>query len=569
MGVAENILGWILPGQMRVRDPYQSWEPEQYTPGNAAYVLASCYVWTKKHHYLEAAIGMLRRSIKLLWDDTRYSLHRWFIWYFATLAYGILRDHVDAETKECWKNALRDPQVPAPHKLNLMALSIGVEIFHEAYDIAPLDEKQVSEWLATIRNQQTSKGFINDHLRGDGMPTAYHIKSAAILCAAAAVARTRSDLPRLRFLVEQLDEILRPAVEWVICCVDETGNPAMAERSRHQLFTWGAWQACLAYFGVNPQDKLVRGHNMEWQKYQRSDGTFEITPNHLSPLIRCGYERYSTFSVYNSLNAAFLAIAVQIREGIFLKPATQTIESSCITDLFIDEKAGYVIWRTAEGMLAVCLRTHAYRYMPALTIYHLHFNNRRRSPIANPRWDVLGDHHLSAKEDWSESDGGPYIAYWWEDNDGGPVEGVFVEKDGKRLWCDWGQSADVNVIDGSLVLHGERAEFSITRRIRWQNCRLIMEDELNPQMPLDAVAHVFPLVTTDGRSEMTWRGQGNVFEHVLDSETYRFEALQGGMWDLATRKSLASTSGITSQLRLRKTDFGVSNIRVVACIQAL
>lgn len=539
---------WFGDDVSRIEDPYRVIDPDQYTAGNLALLFSSLYAVEGDPRDLAAATVAMDKAVTAISDDGVYRLHRWFMYFHAALSYRHLRELVDHDKRERWRRALAASDIPEPHKTNIVGLAVGALVFSYLYGITDdLDTDRVYAWLDIVMKQQGPEGFINDQLTLDGMPVAYHLFTAGVLALTAAAIR-RSGRGDTGDLLERLDSIVVPATQWALRFCDDDGVVAMAERSQHQLFTSGSFQICLAYL-ADPHTRLLARRGLAMAlTFQDPSGETSLVPNHFPAAARCGYEQYSTVSVYNSLNAAAAMEAALIWEDPDArKDAGATVPAT--QGLFVDAWAGYGVWRRPEGLVAFSLRSHAYRYLPALAIYHLRLAGMARSPIAFSRLDSPGDVAALPPGTWREGDGDGPAPYWWEDNDGGPLEGVTMETDEGILVCLWKDNAEVTLDGDTLVLKGERAEFSVTRRLRWLGSALRVTSAVTPRFPARSVSVRLPIVTSDGRNHMGWELEGGLFRHHLAGEACEFRS-ERGEWDVGTRVSLRSPSGTSVQARL-------------------
>jgi hypothetical protein len=308
---------WTVGKEQKMIDPFETEYSENYAPANAAVIYASVYRNHKAAEALESLSDMIARSVTLLEDKEASPFCRVFICHYSMMALLILPEQERLAFAERYKDFYARYEDDCKQiNTNCAALQWGMELFVDALGCRPADEAYLNDLLDFVEHGQNEYGFINDEIdpqktKHDGMPVAYHAFTLFILTGAIAVIENWK--PALISQQTRAKAINAKGLEWLRHAVSFDGFFAMAERSSYQLFTWGAFVALYSYSGMQMDGFLNRVFE-NWLRYQHTDGSYGVTPNHLAHQLRTGYEGYSHVNMYNNLGLTGIAVAQRILE---------------------------------------------------------------------------------------------------------------------------------------------------------------------------------------------------------------------------------------------------------------
>jgi len=511
----EVVASWMDPDTGAIEDRFDTMYAENYTAGTAAVLFANGYRFSGKPELLDAALKLVRRCAVRLKDKKVAPFCRMFIYHYGMLALLMLpqkeRDAHKDEFREAFLTG--EPTDCGTINLNCAALQLGNELYldrlgYRAGDIAFMEK------LMTLMEEREHEGFLNDAFdhkdqetfkEHDGMPIAYSAFILLILtCVMSAVERWKPEHEAIRRRAEALIE---KGQSWLDRATSFDGTYAMMERSRHQMFTWGAYVACQSYAGTADAGLFAKAFRY-WLQFKKEDGTYSMTPNFLPHELRVGYEWYTLVNCYGILAMTGISVAERIIGlGLHMPRANERRPLPAVSR-YADLRSGYAFYRNGDDFFAAALRMHHAKYSPALCGFHYRVGGVK-PPLAEPR--------LNPNR--------PAGTIYFQGYDLGAWEGFLLQTaDGKKFIPDMTGTADVEWLDDGIVMtsRGEAAECRKTIRIAGGTIE--WRYELKVRQAFASCEHILPLLLTDGRNGT----------RIMRRKTHGWELAHGGRrWEIS------------------------------------
>lgn len=529
---------WTTPDG-KLPDPYESIYSENYAPANAAVVLAAVGANGRTDEVSRLLDTMISRTVQLLGDKTGVSpFCRVFLYHYGLMALLLAPEADRAALLKRHGLFFGGYEDDCPIvNTNCAALQWAMELFAEALGLRAADEQRLERRLSFIAAAQLPSGFINDEVDErksyDGMPIAYHAFTLFLLVGALAVVDRWPE--RLSACRDEARRIVDRGLSWLRRAVAPDGSLAMAERSGYQMFTWGALVALLSYAARNGEDvALAADAYRQWLPYEREDGTYGCTPNHLPHSLRVGYETYTHLNMYNLLGLTGIAVAVRLLER-GERPrddehrGTSSQMAAASDDAFVDTDSGYAFYRSDGGFFGCTLRMHNRRYTPAMQGFHFRLQGER-PPLAEPR---LPDRSVPPERSIRE---GIWEGCWMTD------------ESGTDHFPDFTTNAACSPIPGGFALLAEIDGVRCEKTLTVSSDRIVWQYALVAKQPVASCRHVVPLLVHDGRSALRVESLGvSRLRLEFAGRAYELACGEAESLDLELHRSLLSPSGVAAK----------------------
>lgn len=527
---------WTRGEENRMIDPFETEYSENYAPANAAVIYASVYAHRRDSDALQSVRTMVERSAILLQDREGVSpFCRVFLLHYSLLAILLLpeeeRQAFGEAFKDIYANYMDDcGQV----NTNCAALQWGIELFIDALGYRSADVDYMRRLLDFIQSGQNNYGFINDDMspdeHRDGMPIAYHAFTMFILTTALVAV----ELWQQPFLTQRDDAeaIVRKGMDWLQHAVTSDGTFAMIERSRYQMFTWGAFVALQSY--TNPHDVRFLDKAFDaWIAYRHEDGSYSCTPNHLAHELRTGFERYTHVNMYNNLGLIGIAIAERILSRGKKLQSGGDLSKQPADNHFIDPQSGYAFVRRENDFFGCALRMHERKYAPAMQGFHFRLDGQPL-PIAEAAF--LG---------YGQRDQTFLINGVWE--------GFLLKDEGGQLYYpDVSENVGVVEVDNGIEMTFDTADVHCQKRMTLSGKGIEWRYTLTPKRPFAFCEHILPVLVYDGTNGIRVTSHdAQHIEFTYGDRHYVLTNQDAVHMNLSLKRSLTSVSGVASLVHMK------------------
>lgn len=553
----EVTASWMDEETGAIEDRFDTIYGENYTAGTAAVVFANGYRFSGRPGLLTAALKLVRRSAVRLQDRNVAPFARLFIQHYGMM--GLLM--LPAAERDGHKEAFRDdflhgePTELGTINLNCAALQFGCELFLDRLGYREADLSRMEQMMKLMEERERD-GFLNDaldfndqvHFREhDGMPIAY---SAFILLILTSVLSAIDEWkPGHAALRARAEALVEKGQRWLNHATSFDGTFAMMERSRYQMFTWGAFVAYQAYAGMADAGLFAKAFRT-WLQYKKEDGTYSMTPNFLPHELRVGYEWYTLVNCYGILAMTGISVAERVIGLELGMPGCNDRAPLPAVNRYADARSGYAFVRDGDNFFGVNLRMHAAAYGPALGGFHYRIGGRK-PPLAEPR--------LNPRR--------PAGTAYYQGYDLGAWEGFLLRGAGgsEAEWTypDMRETAEVEWTDGGVALTARGDKLECRKTIRLTAAGIEWSYALKALQPFASCEHILPLLLTDGRNatrierrtahgwELSHGGRRYAIEcRQCDNAIRAPEDVYAPRNNLTYERSLLSVSGVSANLSL-------------------
>ncbi|MBN2559393.1 MAG: hypothetical protein JXQ75_00480 [Phycisphaerae bacterium] len=532
---------WIDPATGEMKDPYETHYAEGYAPGTSAVLFARGYIWSGEPRWFELAVSAIDRSLDIVASQLPHNnalIHLFGVYYAHYALHLLAGDLDDLEYARLRERFVRT--TPSYyHNLNGLLMSVLHRINLDTLGHAACDWHSLAPYLAEIQRQQTAHGFVNDDLRGNSCPIAYHLYSCVVTWQSLALRSRFADKWNDAHF-QRARQVLVGLIErengWTTQFTGADGSLAMAERSRDHFWTAGAYVAYCLERGVPEEHPLVQDHLRYWLSYTRCGGDTPITPTAFAGAYRVGFEDYATMLMYSTLGFALMALA----EGDFLPnrailPVTPD-PTALPTGLFTDSESGYAHWRAGRSSLGVSLAARESSkwggYTLAGGLFNVCLNRQHHRIIANSAAFPVA-YQLTNRRTCINSEG--FMA---------------IGADNRPIWPKPERATTAEMDEGVLRIEWHQPDMSVRRLLRLGDAGVESRWDIRANRPLKTVEFTVPLVIDDGSGLRRLDVHKNAARVTLpDGQEYRLET--SGEWELDLGTSTESTNGVTRSLRIR------------------
>lgn len=543
---ADNILGWFDLSDGAFHDPYETYYGEGYGPGVASVVFAHTYNFTGNEKYLKGAVKAINRSFALI-DEPEEGHSKFtdlFLKYWSLIGYDGIRDQVSPSLKVKWEKQFSQLPVDfAPSNINGEAMLLSYMINLHLFGIRNADKMILDSHLKQIEAAQNDFGFIDDAFDQDAKPIAYHLFTASLLGHTLALFNKYShisndhDMLDMIHFRDRIESVVGKAVRWMDHFTASDGSFTMAERSRDQFWTCGSFVFLQGLRGESICNSSIRSHLEWWFRFLKQDGTISITPNYFPNSWRVGFESYSVMTMYDTLGFALLSLFDEVEsKDLCIKGLPGA--GSFNDDLFIDQDAGYLHWRSGASSVGVSLRRHSGGYFggysPALSIMNLSLNMSRFRPIPNPNYRI------------SESFHGLYEGFRaCKSKIARPK--AKLPKD-RTYGPDLTKNADISYKSDKIHFAMEYRDFGLKKSVALNGNSLTVCYRFNLTNSLGSLYIEIPILISDGKNETDYTIRKNKVTIDINKEQYVLICNEGYKWQIDKHVSLLSSSGISRVL---------------------
>ncbi|MBS4200628.1 hypothetical protein KHA93_13400 [Bacillus sp. FJAT-49732] len=534
----KTIDSWIIGEEKELKDLFESEYSENYAPGNAAMIFASVYNYTRDKYHLNRCYDMIRRSIKLL--EKRESVSpfcRVFLLHYSLMAILYLPEEEKKSAKKEFGRFYGSYEDDCNQiNTNCAALQWGNEVFLSMLGYKKLNKDKIKYLLTFISNGQNHLGFINDSIPSngiptDGMPIAYHTFILSILTG---VIVATSDSTEYREEYNLTKEIIKKGYVWSSNTLASDATFAMAERSSHQMFTWGALVSTVCFSG-SEDSATIKNVYENWLKYKKTDGSYSCTPNYLPHELRTGFETYTHVNMYNTLGFVGIATAEKIISKDLRVSSAPSLSVINKDYHFIDIESGYAFYKKGKNFYGCSLRLHEKKYIPSMQGFHFRLNGKE-TPLAEPK--------LLENTD-------PFNRYLMNSL----FEG-YILKDtlGKQYFSDSVDNARINQLDYGFELIYEDDLLTCQKRIQVYENKIEWDYTMTPKVDFVDCEHVLPIVVFDGKEGIKSRVLSNKTMNLFWRESqYQISCNKSRKITLSVDqpRNLMSVSGVSTLLKIR------------------
>lgn len=549
------IAAWIDEDTGSIEDRFDTMYSENYTAGTAAVIFANGYRFSGRPELLDAALQLIRRSTTRIQDMTAAPFTRMFIYHYGMLGLLMLPQTERDAHKDEFKHAFLhgEPQDCGTINLNCAALQLGNELYLDRLGYRDADVAFM-EKLMTLMEEREHDGFLNDAFdhkdqasfrEHDGMPIAYSAFIMLILtCVMSSVETWKPEHAEIR---ERVERLIEKGQRWLNHATSFDGTFAMMERSRHQMFTWGAFVAYQAYAGMADAELFAKAFR-EWLQYKKEDGTYSMTPNFLPHELRVGYEWYTLVNCYGILAMTGISVAERIIGLDLQMPRANERAALPASNRYADPRSGYAFVREGEDFFGVSLRMHHAKYSPALCGFHYRIGGRK-VPLAEPR---LKPDRLAGE-------------LYTQGYDLGAWEGFLLRSaEGKLSFPDMTETADFEWVECGIAMTARSEAAECRKTIRLTGSGVEWTYELRALKPFESCEHILPLLMTDGRNgtrmerrlergwDISFAGRRYTIDcQACDNAIRQPEDVYSPENNLSYERSLYSVSGVSANLSLK------------------
>jgi len=529
------INAWKIPhfNTFRISDTYETDYDENYTPAVGAVILAQAI--KQGMDYDSLFFEYLKRSSTLLITPGAKPFQQVFLLHYMCLSILMLpADKKEYAIDLVKENIINFCDTCQLFNTNCVALKLVNELFLAQLNIHPIDQTLMNKLLLYLETAQFDSGFINDDMEGevgfdlhhlDGMPIAYHVFILFVLiCGLSYVEFSKSN----EVIRNKIEKFVNKGLHWMAYAETDDGNFAMAGRSKYHLFTRGIHCAITAYCGDIPKLNCALQY---WRAFLRSDGTYDVTLNHLSHHLRVGYEKYTRVGMYNLLGLAALAVSLDFIQS--LMPPNKSIFSININkDLYYDHSSGYAFFHSGRNFMAVNLMNRTVNTQPIIAeCFHIRLNGLSM-PFAEPFFDRSKTFKL-------------------QEVNGQLFEGCVFKREKGDWYIPVFEKAYIykNSVD-EIVLKLENEDCSLIKTIHINDNKFSIFYLVKPKIELLQILQTIPLCMSDGENDLRINKLTEKTINLLFGNlNYQLRCPQSMGGSLLLDRSLKSVSGVSTRFQ--------------------
>lgn len=521
-------------------DPFETDYSENYAPANAAFIYAGVYRFSKDSDHLDKCLRMVRRSVQLLKDKKHVNpFCRVFLFHYSLGALLLLPEEDRQQAKQQFADFYAGYEDDCGQiNTNCAALQWGMEMFADSLGYRKADLDHAERLVSYVEHAQLPSGFINDSVESgevkDGMPIAYHLFILFILKTVLTLSVPKTAEQKNH--AERMAAVVRRGMSWLGHALSMDGTLAMAERSRYQMFTWGALTAVLSTSECRnePMFELVFAN---WLKYKQADGSYSCVPNYLPHNMRCGFERYTRINMYNNLGMTGIILADKILSDALDKSNQQELIELKLPaeNRFADLESGYAFFRKNGAFFACALRTHDKGYIHSMQGFHYRLGEVPL-PLAEP---IMQNANHFRDRGWLKG--------IWE----GFMFTTGERKEQRHVFPQSTQNAQFAFLPDGVEFVLETDDYRCKKQIRASKNRLIWKYAVEPKAGCQRLHHVVPLLLHDGKHHAKVKLKTNQLAEIrFAGHLFQLECHEALEMRLSLDRSLASVSGAAATLHI-------------------